>query len=156
MNSEASLTYDLPDEAATVRLAHEVAPWLKPGDLVVLTGPLGSGKTFFTRALCHALGLPEDVRVPSPTFTLVHEHPTQPPVAHADLYRLSQEAEVAELGLLAQRDEGFVVVVEWGEPFIALLGGDALVVTLTLDPRTARVSATGPNASKLLQAMRDS
>ena len=156
MNSEAPLTYDLPDEAATVRLAQAVAPWLEPGDLVILSGPLGSGKTFFTRALCRALGLPEDVRVPSPTFTLVHEHPTRPPVAHADLYRLSQEAEVAELGLLAQRDDGFVVVVEWGEPFIALLGGDALLVTLTLDPRTASLRATGSNASKLLQAMRDS
>lgn len=156
MNFDAPLSYDLADEAATVRLARTLAPWLSPGDLIILTGPLGSGKTFFTRALCRALGLPEDVRVPSPTFTLVHEHPTEPPVAHADLYRLSQEDEVAELGLLALRDEGFVVVVEWGEPFIALLGGDALVITLALDPRTARVSATGPNASKLLQAMRNS
>ncbi len=156
MNFDAPLSYDLADEAATVRLARTLAPWLSPGDLIILTGPLGSGKTFFTRALCHALGLPEDARVPSPTFTLVHEHPTEPPVAHADLYRLSQEDEVAELGLLALRDEGFVVVVEWGEPFIALLGGDALVITLALDPRTARVSATGPNASKLLQAMRNS
>jgi len=156
LNFDAPLSYDLADEAATVRLARTLAPWLSPGDLIILTGPLGSGKTFFTRALCHALGLPEDARVPSPTFTLVHEHPTEPPVAHADLYRLSQEDEVAELGLLALRDEGFVVVVEWGEPFIALLGGDALVITLALDPRTARVSATGPNASKLLQAMRNS
>jgi tRNA threonylcarbamoyladenosine biosynthesis protein TsaE len=121
-----------------------------------LSGPLGSGKTFFTRALCHALGLPKQVRVPSPTFTLVQEHPTRPPVAHADVYRLQSAEDVERLGLDSQREDGFIVVVEWGEPFIDILGSDALIIAFTLDPRTAKLSCTGPSSSKLLEAMRDS
>lgn len=156
MTSESPPSYSLADESATEALAQRVAPHLKAGDLLVLSGPLGSGKTFFTRALCRALGLPEHLRVPSPTFTLVHEHPTEPPVAHADVYRLESAAQVEQLGLDAQRDEGFVVVVEWGEPYIDALGGDALIVRLSLDPRTAELVATGASASKLLQAVRDS
>lgn len=156
MTVESPPSYSLPDESATESLAQRVAPHLKPGDLVVLSGPLGSGKTFFTRALCRALGLPEHLRVPSPTFTLVHEHPTEPPLAHADVYRLENAAQVEQLGLDAHREEGFVVVVEWGEPYIDSLGGDALIVRLSLDPRTAELAATGASSSKLLQAVRDS
>ena len=86
MNPESPNMIPLPDKLATKRLARRIAPHLSAGDLVVLSGPLGSGKTFFTRALCRALGLPEEMRVPSPTFTLVHEHATEPPIAHADVY----------------------------------------------------------------------
>jgi tRNA threonylcarbamoyladenosine biosynthesis protein TsaE len=139
----------LPDRAATRALATKVAPLLVPGDLVVLSGPLGSGKTFFARALCRALGLPARVRVPSPTFTLVHEHDTHPPVSHADLYRLRDERDVMMLGLDAQRDDGRVLLVEWGEPYVALLGGDALIVELALDPRRASVRATGKRSTAL-------
>lgn len=146
----------LPDEASTERLARRVAPHLSAGDLLILSGPLGSGKTFFTRALCRALGLPEHVRVPSPTFALVHEHATTPPIAHADVYRLRSEDDVEQLGLWAQREEGFVVVVEWGEPYVDTLGGDALVVRFGLDPRTATLHGTGASASKLLEAVRHS
>ena len=143
----------LPDRAATRALAARVAPLLAPGDLVVLTGPLGSGKTFFARALCRALGLPARVRVPSPTFTLVHEHDTTPPVSHADLYRLRDERDVMGLGLDAQRDDGRVLLVEWGEPYIALLGGDALVIELALEPRRAAVRSTGKRSAALVAAL---
>ena len=156
MNEESTNVIPLTDKAATRRLARTIAPHLAAGHLVVLSGPLGSGKTFFTRALCRALGLPQHLRVPSPTFTLVHEHGTVPPLAHADLYRLKDAREVQQLGLDAQREDGFVLVVEWGEPYIDALGGDALVVSFSLDPRGARLSATGPSASKLLEAVRDS
>src|SRR5688572_31132597 len=80
------LRFDLTTRRDTLALGRRIARVLEPGALVVLSGPLGSGKTFLTRAVCRALGLPPSVRVPSPTFTLVHEHPTDPPVSHADLY----------------------------------------------------------------------
>jgi tRNA threonylcarbamoyladenosine biosynthesis protein TsaE len=152
----APLTRDLPDEQDTIELARDLAPALKPGALLILSGPLGSGKTFLTRALCRALGLPEEARVPSPTFTLVHEHETTPPLAHADFYRLSDGAQVYELGLDAARDEGSIVVAEWGEPYLAHLGGDGLIVTLSLDPRRAALRATGPTSSAILEAVRNS
>lgn len=144
---------ELSSERVTRELAARVAPHLQPGDLVVLSGPLGSGKTFFARALCRALGLPPRVRVPSPTFTLVHEHPTTPPVSHADLYRLRDENDVRGLGLDAQRDDGRVLLVEWGEPYVAALGGDALVLELSVGPRRAKLRATGPRSTALLTAV---
>jgi tRNA threonylcarbamoyladenosine biosynthesis protein TsaE len=149
----SALAFELSTKQATQELAQRLAPHLVPRDLVVLDGPLGSGKTFFTRALCRALGLPKSTRVPSPTFTLVHEHETEPPLSHADLYRLSTPADVRNLGLDAQRDDGRVLVVEWGAPYVELLGGDALIVKLSLDPRRAELSATGPRSRELLSAL---
>ncbi len=144
----------LPDKQATTRLAAQLAPLLAAGDLVLVDGPLGAGKTFFARALARSLGLAPDVRVTSPTFTLVHEYETEPKLVHADLYRLSDdERGVFELGLLAQRDDGALLVVEWGLAFERLLGGDALVLALARDPRRAVISATGPRSRQLLEAL---
>ena len=146
----SELNFELPTRRATQKLAQRLAPILEPSDLLILTGPLGSGKTFFARALCRALGLPNSQRVPSPTFTLVHEHDTQPPLSHADLYRLNGPEQVRQLGLDSQRDDGRILLVEWGEPYIALLGGDALCLTLALDPRRAVFSATGRRSNAIL------
>jgi len=142
--------FDLPTRRSTQRLAQLIAPFLAESDLVILTGPLGSGKTFFVRALCRALGLSAAQRVTSPTFTLVQEHDTVPPLAHADLYRLNGPEQLRELGLDAQRDEGRLLLVEWGEPYIAQLGGDALVLSFALDPRRVVVSATGRRSRAIL------
>ena len=146
-----AVVFELPTRRATKELAARIAGSLEPGDLVVLSGALGTGKTFLVRALCRKLGLPERVRVTSPTFTLVNEYETRPAIVHADLYRLEKASEVLELGLDSQRDEGRAVLVEWGEPYIAVLGGDALIVSLALDPRRAMVRATGPRAAKMRQ-----
>ena len=131
-----------------------MAPLLAGGDLLLLDGPLGAGKTFFARGLARSLGVAADARVTSPTFTLVQEYETEPKLVHADLYRLSDdERGVFELGLFAQRDEGALLVVEWGLPFERLLGGDALVLTLAREPRKAAFSATGPRSRQLLEAL---
>jgi tRNA threonylcarbamoyladenosine biosynthesis protein TsaE len=144
------LKFDLPTRRATRELARRVAARLEPSDLLILSGPLGSGKTFFARAVCRALGLPHSQRVASPTFTLVHEHETKPPLSHADLYRLNGAEQVRELGLDAQRDDGRLLLVEWGEPYIELLGGDALLVTFAHDPRRAVISETGRRSRAIL------
>jgi tRNA threonylcarbamoyladenosine biosynthesis protein TsaE len=143
----------LETQKDTLALGRRIAAGLRPGDLVVLGGPLGAGKTYLTRAICRALGLPPSIRVPSPTFTLVHEHPTNPPLSHADLYRLETPEQVRALGLDAQRDDGRVLVVEWGAPYVELLGGDALVVELSLAPRAATLSATGERSRALLDRL---
>lgn len=145
----------LDREEDTAGLARSLAPHLRGGDLLVLTGGLGAGKTFFTRALCHALGLSEDERVTSPTFTLVHEYETNPPLLHADLYRLAQEEEVFELGLETQRAEGRLLVVEWGAPFEDVLGGDALFLDLDLDPRRGSLHARGERPLACIRAFLD-
>lgn len=147
------LHLELPTRRSTTRLAGRMAPLLQAGDLLVLSGELGAGKTFFTRALCRALGLSARVRVTSPTFSLVHELDTQPPMLHADLYRLEHGRDVRELGLLERREEGYLVVVEWGEPFLDALGGDALVLSLVTAPRSVALHATGKRSEELLSRL---
>jgi len=144
-----SVTCELPSERATEELAERLAPLLEGGDLVVLSGPLGAGKTFLARALCVALGV-EAKRVTSPTFSLVHEFSGSVLIAHADLYRLRSPSELAELGLDALRDEGRLLLVEWGESYVEELGGDALLVELARSPRRAVISATGPRSARVL------
>ena len=143
----------LSTRRATKRLARRLASALRSGDLLILSGPLGSGKTFLVRALCRALGLPASVPVTSPTFTLVHEHDAAIPIVHADLYRLSTARDVQQLGLCDMRAEGRLVLVEWGEPFEEVLGGDAVVVTLSMDPRRAVLRATGELAATVLDRL---
>jgi tRNA threonylcarbamoyladenosine biosynthesis protein TsaE len=146
----------LADRRATVRLAGRLAPLVGAGDLIVLSGDLGAGKTFFARALLRALGLPGDVQVTSPTFTLVHEYQLSLRVLHADAYRLLGDAEeLLALGLGDALGEGALVLLEWGEPYIEWLGGDALVLRFeqahgTSDSsRTVLLSGLGPRGVAL-------
>jgi tRNA threonylcarbamoyladenosine biosynthesis protein TsaE len=150
----------LPTRRSTKLLARAIGRQLTPGDLFVLSGPLGSGKTFLVRAVCRSLGLASAVRVTSPTYTLIHEYETVPPLVHADLYRLSPPGDRAAvddatvLALAEQRSEGRVLFVEWGTPFVDALGGDAVVVELDVSPRKAVLTATGEGARKRLELLR--
>jgi|HubBroStandDraft_1064217.scaffolds.fasta_scaffold311908_2 tRNA threonylcarbamoyladenosine biosynthesis protein TsaE len=127
-----------------------------PGDLVILDGGLGAGKTFLARAILRAAGA--SARVSSPTFVLVQEYETSKgSFVHADLYRLldaetSLEAEVARLGLYERRRDGAVVLVEWGSSAISTLGGDpSLVISLSIAGATARAAAlSGPRADGIV------
>ena len=106
---------DLPDEAATTDLARRISGHVGAGDVLLLSGELGTGKTAFARALIQSLqaqhGRPEDV--PSPTYTLVQGYAAGGlEILHADLYRLSGADEVDELGLL---DTEALLLVEWPE-----------------------------------------
>lgn len=145
--------FALETRRSTRRLARCLATLLRPSDLIILDGQLGSGKTFFVRALCRAMGLPERIRVTSPTFALVHEIGTSPRIAHADLYRLTSVREVDELGLLERREAGEIVVAEWAVPYVEALGGDAMVWEFRHDPRRILARATGPRSSELLAAL---
>jgi tRNA threonylcarbamoyl adenosine modification protein YjeE len=109
----------LPDEAATARLAEDIAAVLRAGDLVALSGGLGAGKTSFARALIRALAADPALEVPSPTFPLRIEHLLpRLKVVHADLYRIGDAAELDELGL-DEALEDSALLVEWPEPLPA-------------------------------------
>lgn len=111
----------LEDEAATVRLAEDLAAILSPGDLIALSGDLGAGKSTFARALLRTLADDEDLEVPSPTFTLVQTYDFDRfAVSHFDLYRLEEPEELEELGLDELLETG-AALVEWPEQ-----GGDLL------------------------------
>src|SRR5205823_5842480 len=109
----SSFSVTLPDEHATRRLAIDVANALQRGDFVTLSGDLGAGKTTFARMLIRHLAGDPAIEVPSPTFTLmqIYDLPRFP-LVHADLYRLSGSAELAEPGLDGP-PEGCVVLPEW-------------------------------------------
>ena len=149
-----NLELDLPNRRATQRLARRIAPFLASSDLVILSGDLGAGKTFFARALCRALGVPADIDVTSPTFTLVHEYRARLPIVHADAYRLGNAEELLALGIREARGDGAVVLLEWGDPFIELLGGEALVVSLEHTPsgagRRAALSGVGSRGEEIV------
>ncbi|MBB5754014.1 tRNA (adenosine(37)-N6)-threonylcarbamoyltransferase complex ATPase subunit type 1 TsaE [Prosthecomicrobium pneumaticum] len=129
----------LADEAATRRLAEDVAVRLRPGDVVALGGGLGAGKTSFARALLRALADDPALEVPSPTFTLVQPYRLRFPVAHFDLYRLGGPDELDELGFEEAIDEG-AVLVEWPERAADRIPADALHIVLALAGSGRRVT----------------
>ncbi|MFN3722467.1 MAG: tRNA (adenosine(37)-N6)-threonylcarbamoyltransferase complex ATPase subunit type 1 TsaE [Paracoccaceae bacterium] len=144
----------LPSESATDALGRLMADELMPGDTVLLTGPIGAGKSHLSRAIIRArLGRMEDV--PSPTFTLVQTY--EDPAAeiwHADLYRLSHPDEVLELGL----EDAFataICLIEWPDRLGPHVPEDPITVSLSAegDGRRALISFMGrPELARALDA----
>ena len=120
--------------ASTQALAAQVAAALEPGDLLLLDGEMGAGKTTFTQGLARALGV--EAAVTSPTFVLVNMYRTTAgfDLAHADVYRLDRLSEVVDLALPELLDDGVVVVVEWGPRAAAALPPEHLLVRFAADP----------------------
>lgn len=107
------MTVDCPDLPAIEKLGARVAAVLRSGDVVALSGDLGAGKTTLARAILTALGHAGEV--PSPTFTILEIYDgLEPPVVHADFYRLDDPAEAEELGLADYR-AGAALIAEWPE-----------------------------------------
>lgn len=150
----------LPDETATHDLGLRLSALFRTGDLILLRGDLGAGKTTLARAAVQAHleghGLTEDV--PSPTFTLVQTYESPDLLlTHVDLYRIEEEGELRELGLAEALDEG-AVLVEWperAEGEMARHSCDRLDIRLSLMPdgaRRAELTGTGSWAARLTEA----
>jgi tRNA threonylcarbamoyladenosine biosynthesis protein TsaE len=105
-----------------------LAPMLLPGDVISLSGDLGTGKTVFVQGVAVALGVEQ--RVTSPTFTLVHHLSGRYPVLHVDVYRLTSFQEVMDLGFEELLDPESIMMVEWGEAVAPLLPRRHLEVEL--------------------------
>ena len=124
---------DLVDEAATQRLARDLADFVKAGDFLALSGDLGAGKSTLARAFLRALLGDPELEAPSPTFTLMQTYDGPGfPVVHADFYRLRGADELAPIGW-DEAIDGAVVLVEWPERAAAALPPDRLEIALSFD-----------------------
>lgn len=131
---------DSADEEAVEAAARELARSLRSGDVVVLRGDLGAGKTTFARGLVRALH--GDDAATSPTFTFWHRYAGSPPVNHIDLYRVERRDELTELGLEEAFDPDSIVLIEWPERAPDLVPSGAVEVTISgsgSGPRRLRI-----------------
>jgi tRNA threonylcarbamoyladenosine biosynthesis protein TsaE len=109
-----------------------------PGDIITLAGSLGAGKTTLTQAIGKGLEVPDPFYITSPSFGLLHEYPGRIPLYHMDLYRLSSEEEIEELGFEDYLYGNGLSVIEWPERLGTLLPGDRLEIELNFAGETAR------------------
>jgi tRNA threonylcarbamoyladenosine biosynthesis protein TsaE len=145
-------TRALQSSDETERLGESLAPLVHVGDLIVLTGPLGAGKTRFVAGLARGLGVAARVR--SPTFTLVGEYHGRLLLAHVDLYRLAAPVDPAPLGLDEYRERA-AIAIEWGERLPERWLEDAVLVTFTITGESARaatIRGMGERGSALCDA----
>ena len=135
----ASQTRVTHSEEETATLARELASQLKAGDVILLSGTLGAGKTAFVRGLAAGLGIdPEEVS--SPTFTLVHEYRGgRLTLYHADLYRL-EKAATEELGLEEMSVADSVLAIEWPDRLTHALAGARAIDIEIVDESTRQIS----------------
>ena len=133
----------LADEAATLRFGEDMALAVRRGDYLALNGDLGAGKSTFARALIRAVADDAFLEVPSPTFTLVQSYDLRIPVAHFDLYRIADAAEIDELGFDEALSDG-ICLVEWPEKGSGALPTDGIALTFTHEGQGRRVTIDGP------------
>jgi|WetSurMetagenome_2_1015567.scaffolds.fasta_scaffold623300_2 tRNA threonylcarbamoyladenosine biosynthesis protein TsaE len=124
-------------EAETLAMAKRLASSFNPGDVIVLTGPLGAGKTVFVRGLAQGYGI-DDQLVTSPSFGFVNEYPGRIPLYHFDLYRLIDIVELYEIGWDEYLGRDGVTVIEWGEKAAPLLPSRYYHLEFSLVDETSR------------------
>lgn len=138
---------------ATHAFGAALAPLLSPGDVLLLTGDLGAGKTQLTKGLATGLGVAEPIT--SPTFNILLVHEGRLPLYHLDLYRLEHAEELEDLDYFGTLEGDGVAVVEWGDRFIEALPLDGISVTLHIEgdeERRIELSPLGARGSELARA----
>ena len=129
----------------TRAIARFIGEKLREGDVLALSGELGSGKTCFTGGLARGLGVDEKYQITSPTFTLINEYPAKYKLYHFDVYRLKDYSEFEDLGYEEYFGEKGVVVIEWAEKIAQILPEDTLFINFEyLDENKRRIIIKGP------------
>ena len=137
-------TYVTHSAEETVQLGVELAREVKPPQLVMLIGELGSGKTTLAKGLISGIGAASTDDVLSPSFSLIHEYEGDPKVYHIDLYRLDRLPELETLGLDELWDQQAIILIEWGEKFAGQLPESRIEIQLKdLGEDDREVTVTG-------------
>ena len=118
-----------PSAAETERLGERVAGVLRGGEVLALFGPMGMGKTAFTRGLARGLGVRGEVS--SPTFALIHEHAGKIPLYHFDMFRVTSWDDLYSTGFFDYLETGGVLVIEWSENIEGALPEDAVRISVS-------------------------
>jgi len=135
----ADATIVLKTLADTLAFGRFLGQFAQPGDVICLDGDLGAGKTTLTQAIAAGLGVPAEEYVTSPSFAIFHEYQGRLPLYHMDFYRLTDAAEVADLGLDEYFSLSGLTVLEWCERAEGLVPATRLKLTLTLEADGARL-----------------
>lgn len=147
------LTINTSSASATQEVGRNLGHNVEIGDLILLSGSLGSGKTTLTQGIAWGMGVSEYAH--SPTFLLVHVYQGRLPLFHLDLYRLEDLREIEDLDLEDMLDQG-VCVIEWAEKALPLMPKDHLSIDITettLDDRTLIFASNGQRHSRLMTSL---
>jgi len=124
-------TYHTAFPRETFKLGEQLGKSLKGGEIILLIGELGSGKTIFAKGIASGLGIKSSTAVTSPSFTLMNEYQGRLKLLHIDLYRINRHEELYDLGLEEIMTPANVVMVEWGEKLGPFSPPSAIVVRLS-------------------------
>lgn len=131
----------------TMEIARILGGKLREGDILALSGELGSGKTCFTAGIARGLGVSESYQITSPTFTLINEYPARCDLYHFDVYRLKGYSEFEDLGYEEYFSRGGVVVIEWAEKIAPALPVDTFFVSFEyVDANIRKIKIKGPKS----------
>lgn len=140
----------------TAQLGRTLGHKVRGGDIIALIGELGVGKTCFVRGLAQGMSIPEQ-DVTSPTFTVIQEYHSHPPLAHVDVYRLESCREIEDIGLSSYFEGEYVVVIEWADRLSPTqLPADRFELHLSHRSRYTRhigLQAFGPRSQELLNSL---
>ena len=128
----------------TWEMARFIGEKLREGDVLALSGELGSGKTCFTGGLARGLGVDEKYQITSPTFTLINEYPGRCKLYHFDVYRLNSYTEFEDLGYEEYFCGDGIVVIEWAEKIVQILPADTFFISFKyLDENRRKIMIKG-------------
>lgn len=148
------ITFKSTGAEETRQLGRELGRLVQAGQIILLKGNLGAGKTAMVQGIAGGLGLDENIT--SPTFSLINEYQGKIPLYHMDLYRLDSESDLIDIGFEEYLDREGVVVIEWPELALPFLEPDFLLVKILVKEQQERditLEAQGESSLKLLRRL---
>jgi len=157
MNS--SIKLKLNDAEATTSFGKLLGRFLVRGQVIALSGELGAGKTTLVKAIASGIGIPKEVIVSSPSYTLINEYEGRMPLYHFDLYRLESASEIYDLGFSEYIEDNGISVIEWADVAPEVLPANHLEIKILIleeDEREIILTGKGAAYSKIINKLKTS